>query len=214
MTTILNRILAAISHFVKSGEAFTLVDVSDHIKNDGGPFFRHTEIREVSAPIVDWMIEEGFGDYEHATIGVVTKDGGVATAKLYFPYGYDPADYKDNVVNKSNVKVSTTFTKAPTASQVALTQNVKNDEMVCNVRKSDGALEIPKALVALTGARIGFCAFNHPNSITLEDSQSLVPDVTIKHKGTRIRSYVLIQSNLGDRVRVKAVPGRLILSRA
>lgn len=46
MTTLIQRLSKVLDHFMATQKQFTLLDASNAIKDDGGDFVRHTEVRD------------------------------------------------------------------------------------------------------------------------------------------------------------------------
>jgi acyl carrier protein len=113
MTDLVTRVSTVIANLVKDEEAFTILDVSEAVKRDGGPFVRHREVQPVARPILDSLL--GFlsnvdTTYDFTDITVNTERG-VADARLYHPSWYDPDDYTNrNQVASTPSQVGTNFT--------------------------------------------------------------------------------------------------------
>lgn len=91
MSDLLTRVTDAIRNKISNQEMFTLLDVSNAVKNDGGDFYSHTQIHDVAIPILDSLYPSF--NYDVSVIDVQLKHGTPARANCYHPMGSDPNNY-------------------------------------------------------------------------------------------------------------------------
>ena len=80
MANLDDTVLSTVSDFVKNGEMFTALDVSNKVK-DVLPFARHREVRDLVRALFVTEIEPN--GYAHTPITVTLADGSTADALLY-----------------------------------------------------------------------------------------------------------------------------------
>lgn len=205
------RVVEIIAQFVQNSKQFTILDITEAVKLDGGDYVRHQDVRPVAKPILDKLLVTMYSDYEVANIVVETTQGPVS-ANLYIPFGTNPEDYKDrkkaaskpaNVATQPGLATGTGIATGLNAPQTtpavpACTQNAR--WWVIKNLRSDGAVEIPIqafeeafgcAIDAIDGVGVNI----HPNSISVEAGQ----DRYVTNNGFRISVNDLRKANLGSK---------------
>jgi hypothetical protein len=82
MTTLNDEVRSVVESFLKSGELFTALDVSNKVKM-ALPFARHREVRDVVRAMYTTDIE--VAGWARTPINVTLADGSMAEALLYHP---------------------------------------------------------------------------------------------------------------------------------
>lgn len=148
MTTTLSlrdRIEKVVDKLVQDDEMFTLLDVSQLVKNDGGDWHSHTSMK----PTIEAVLRDRFSSqlafayYTESPIDVNTAVGS-QVARLFHPVGVDPRDYKNRSQQAIGPKPKTKVTRGkvgpghPTQTGRA----VKLDRK----QQAQGYAEVPKAI--------------------------------------------------------------------
>lgn len=90
--TLEDRITAVLSDFIKAGTPFTILDISNAVKQDGNGFARHRDVRPIVADMIENETVFGVEDYIVTQIQVSTPKG-LDYANLYHLEDDDPDDY-------------------------------------------------------------------------------------------------------------------------
>lgn len=206
MTPLIQRVIEAINSFINKQASFTILEISNLVKTDGGPFASHQEVRAIAKPILDGLIA-GRG-YAVSPISVHTATGAPDTANLYHPVTTSALSYTataQRAVTPGQVavaaKVAAAVAPAPQASPapvakaaapVAAPAHLKNAHIAKVVKpRSDGGIEIPQAMldeVALEEVTI----VNHPNSISIVAGDDRIVGIS----GFRLAKSTLAKSGL------------------
>lgn len=216
MATLTQRITDVIKKFIQNEEQFTLLDVSNAVKLDGGDFYRHNEIKEIAKPIMSLLVEEYVNSYEEVVINVETEKGEIVEAILYTPDYIRANDYtetnkkavaptKPNVICAKDyaTKIVNGATPQPVTKPTAsVSKNVPGFCLsakaykIVNVRK-DGALEIPVEIITKTELNGEYITFEaYPNSIGVVDSDT---SNQVLKSGIRIpKSVISTYQNTGS----------------
>lgn len=215
---LIKRISAVIDNLFATETQFTLLDVSNAVKADGGPFVRHTEIRDASKPILDIIMKHN-SVYEVHQIDVTTSHG-PDKADLYTPYFIDADEYDktSQVAAKPAVKVSP-VASAPTPVVAASVQITNVPDVAKRARafklvtlRSDGSLNIPKVLFEEAGfiSGDGVAIIDHPNSISIVAGG----ERSLSDNGDfRISKTALNNSNLnGNKIYVCAFSDKIVIA--
>jgi len=108
-----NRIETAIKSFLKDGTPFTLLDISNSVKQDGEGFVRHRDCRDIAIQVLhDLKDDVDLLDYTYSSI-LVTTPRGQEYANLYHPEDYDVDDYTNT--NQKALKPSQITTQKVSA---------------------------------------------------------------------------------------------------
>jgi len=202
-----DRVEQAIVSFLEKGDAFTLLDISNSVKNDGNGFVRHRDCREEAISILHRLEDdedENIADYMCTSI-MVTTPRGQEYASLYHREDFDPDDYvnkcqvalKPSQIQTQTIKPVTPVpsTNPTNPSPIFNTSTFKTNAHVYKLLKpmrKDGSIEIPKSLLVESGLLNKVIDIvNHPNSISLVPGQS-----RIAISGMRISKTSLAKSNL------------------
>lgn len=233
MSDIVTRTTAVIDTLIANDELFTLLDVSNAVKADGGPFVRHEDVKVVAEPVLNLLVK--VGKYDVKTITVTLPNNTQSRARLFLPWGADERDYDNRnqaaakPVNKVTVGPSAAVqaTVAPTPSVAAPVvaapvpaQHVANAHYSKVVKvRADGAIEIPKKVLeaaGLDGAQ-NVCIVNHPNSISIVSIMiaNAPVNVRVTYEGVRIGSRTLAKSGLkgASTLSVSAFTDKIVISR-
>jgi hypothetical protein len=213
VSELIERVMEAFVDSIQSDEPFTILDISEKVKNDGGPFVRHRDVHEVAKPIFNASVNNLLGDWTHTDIEVVTNSG-PAHARLYHPIGFNP----DNYTQRN--KVATKPQQAPQPHQQSNVDTQPYSTGIPGAQldvpakiRSDGAIEIPLA-VLISSNLLDKTVFVkiHPNSITV----STQPDVIQMKasKGCRVRKMTLTQANLTKNVRYAVFTDKIVIYQA
>lgn len=217
MTQLVARITEVITNFIQNEEQFTILDVSNAVKQDGNEFVKHMEVRDLAKPILKVLIETGL-PYEAREIDVNTKNG-VEKAVLYTPFHIKTEEYvKTNQIAIKPPVVYSAPAAAPATPKVQKSNSnvpkfVANadDYVVVKVRK-DGAIEIPTSLFAVAGLDLvsDVDIINHPNSISIVEGTQKV-----MRSGLRISATCLNASNISNvsQVYVAAFKDKIVISK-
>ncbi len=198
-----SRAAQAVKTLLQNGTGFTILDVSNLVKKDGGVFVSHQEVRDVVKPFLDNVIV-GNG-YVASLIEVVDTNGNKVQAVLYHPSSVDPQTYEDrqsSALSPSNCCVGSTCSKS---NPVAVAVAPKTSSCVTRARlakkvvfRSDGSIEIPVAVLTEAGLVHGDCVkvVQHPNSLSIVlDNVGNSPRY-IGTNGFRISHSLLAKANL------------------
>jgi hypothetical protein len=127
-----DRVIAALCCFGDAGKPFTLLDVSNTVKEDGQGFVRHREVRPVAVDIIVNQEVREIQDYTMTSIEVNTSKG-PAWANLYHPDDFDPDDYQDrsqDALRPNQVKDPVKNTKVDFNDDDLVTQSLfKTDDV-------------------------------------------------------------------------------------
>lgn len=197
--SLITRIIKALDSLTANDTLFTMLDLSNAVKVDGGPFVKHDEVRDLAKP----LITAYYSHYNVTPIQVQTTNG-VTTANLYFPVGSTPSEYKNRSQVAAAPKVTSTASPVQVAvSPVAPAPVVAKPTVPAYVANSrgckdatvrlDGKIEIPYELLVTAGLDGTLVdVVNHPNSI------SIVPATTgtrYANAGFRLSKKTLAASN-------------------
>lgn len=200
MSDLLTRVTDVIRNKISNQEMFTLLDVSNAVKNDGGDFYSHSQIHDVAIPILDSLYPSF--NYDVSVIDVQLKHGAPARANCYHPMGSDPNNYTNR--NQEALKPSACSTPTKTTLQKVVPVVVKptvssavtnaHATRVARPRKSDGCIQVSINLLVACGFAEGNMVdvVIHPNSI------SVIPGTDkMITRNFRIGSTALNQAGLG-----------------
>ena len=164
------RIEKVVDDFVHKNAMFTLLDISQTVKNDGGTWASHSAMK----PTIEEVLKERFSTqlfyayYTESMINVQTPVG-IAVARLFHPVGEDPNKY----VRRSQTASPPSSKKDSKGTTVSLASNhptVVGRKVVKNRKTTScGYIEIPKAIWKKAGFVEGSaCLINyHVDSITI-----------------------------------------------
>lgn len=201
---ILQKITKIIAEFIYDEKQFTILDVTNALKEQVGKFYRHSDIKDYVKDILELVLAI-HETYTSSLITVVVDDAGSqATATLYYPYTTDASDYT-NRNSRANKPVDNNQLQNQTS------QSVPSNEYRVSVRP-DGRLEIPKNLFQQAGIKLGdtLDVNVHPNSITIikDDMSSSV----VFNRSWRLSKSILTKCNLNKpTVTIKVATGKLIV---
>ena len=187
MSDLIKRISVILDNLMANESQFTILDVSNSVKNDGGQFVKHTEVRDTVKPILDIIMKHN-SVYEKHQIEVNTPKG-KNVADLYTPY-HIPSDEYKNVSQVASKPVS-----APAVPDVA--KRAKSYKLV--KPRTDGSITVPKFLLEDAGfiGGDGVAVIDHPNSISVVHGV----ERTLSDDGDfRISKTALINSNISGTV--------------
>ncbi|MFW6130686.1 MAG: hypothetical protein ACOC56_05815 [Atribacterota bacterium] len=199
------RVEKVIQKFVDEGKSFTVLDVSNEVKQDGGEFIRHRDIRPIVYKIIDTESISGLEDYMNTLIQVNTPRG-TQYARLYHLEDEDTEEYK----HRQQKALSPSEISKNDKSDTVDDKSVKNDQLIkisgahvikfVNKRK-DGAIEIPVKILSksFNNYECELEIQNHPNSITIKSLGQVSNYATanrISREGMRIFKRTLEKSNL------------------
>lgn len=197
-TNLTSRIMLAIQTAVTKADLFTILDISEAVKADGGPFVRHREVHEIARPILDALVGSNtaiYSQYLFEDIDVNTKDG-VKGARLYYPKHKDPNSYVARAKAASAPKVATKVV-APVATPVKMQAPKKGGPKLhveVDYVRHDGSVEIPIKIInasGLSGKTVKIV--NHPNSISIKFDPT---STRVLKQGFRISHNTLEDSNI------------------
>lgn len=198
------RIIKALDSLTANDTLFTMLDLSNAVKIDGGPFVKHDEVRDLAKP----LITAYYSHYNVTPIQVQTTNG-VTTANLYFPVGSTPSEYKNRSQVAAAPKVTSTPAPAPVQVAVApvapapVVAKPTVPAYVANSRgckdatvRLDGKIEIPYELLVTAGLDgVDVEVVNHPNSISIVPA-TLASASRFANPGFRLSKKTLAASNL------------------
>lgn len=211
------RIMLAIQTAITKADLFTILDISEAIKADGGPFVRHREVHEIARPILDALIGSNtaiYAQYTFEDIDVNTKDG-VKGARLYYPKHKDPNSYVGRAKAASAPKVTIAtpkvFVQHPKSTSAHKRFAGAKLEVLVDSSRSDGSMEIPVKVIVASGL-LGkpVTVVNHPNSISIKvDTNS----TRIMKQGFRLTFNTLDESNIDNTpIRFAAFSDTIVIS--
>jgi hypothetical protein len=207
MSDLIKRITKVIDTLINSNALFTMLDVSNKLKQDGGAFISHTDVREAGNPIVQLLVGRGYMKEE---ITVATSNG-PTRAMLYYPVNSNPNAYTNRSQVASGIGAASVSLLNPgqsaslpsqknsltiaqkAASNVVPARSSQNRTFAAMVR-NDGKVEIPTAALIEAGLLNEVADFTfHPNSVTIE-----VGNDRKLYTGIRLGVQSLSKSNLSQ----------------
>ena len=164
---LIDRIERVVDTLVANNEMFTLLDISQAVKQDGGAWASHSQMK----PAIETVLSNRFSTqmacayYTESVITVQTAIG-PTTARLFHPVTDNPSQYAKRSQKASGPKVNPP--PAPTLSpgHPSVTgRAVKGSR----TQQAQGYIEVPKAIWEKAGLRtLSDVVFDiHPNSITV-----------------------------------------------
>lgn len=179
--TLEDRIIAVLSDFIKAGTPFTILDISNAVKQDGNGFARHRDVRPIVADMIENETVFGVEDYIVTQIQVSTPKG-LDYANLYHLEDDDPDDYTnrqqkalspselgnvapvapapqivsavdDDDEDDDDTTSNTIFTHSTPVTPTKTPSNMQTNARAFKLPKPryDGAVEIPKKLLETAG---------------------------------------------------------------
>jgi hypothetical protein len=210
--TLTTRVVEVIRNFLLSDKQFTILDITEAVKQDGGDMVAHPTVREIAKPILDRIVVS-LGKLSVSGI-IVETDNIPVQALVYYPPNTNPEDYKDRkrqsyaakqqptlgagilqlAVQKSQIVPTPVTPPTPNVATSSLVPAV-----VANARwsavvklRADGAVEIPRKAFNEAGLGYDVVVAHHPNSISLAQGGSR----SIRW-GARLTRQELAAANLG-----------------
>lgn len=219
------RVSHVLTQFMSNEDAFTLLDVSEAVKADGGDFATHEEIKDIAKPFLLNLIDTRIADnYERSEIEVQTKNG-PRTALLFHPHYFVPSTYVTRSKSASapsccggggcanrTAPVVTAYLPVPVA-QLAPNQKAS----VVRAPRYDGKVEVPRSVLVDAGLADAEVAVQiHPNSMTIVDGSNIAGVFNaLATKGWRLSHKDLSAANLEDSaLRFTAHTGKVVVSLA
>lgn len=219
-----DRVIAVLCDYVDECKSFTLLNVTEAVKADGGDFVRHRDVRPLARKIMDDGLIEGSEDYAITQIEVELESGDVGYANLYHDVNVDPEDYDGRAVvasppcTSNNPSPIFTMPKAPVKPQPPTGGAHLSKVMT---PRGDGAVEIPLSIIAeaFDGDVTPFVHItNHPNSITINLAKKWSNHTKgdrILRAGSRLGAKVLTESNIYARaLKFEAYTDKIVVSEA
>jgi hypothetical protein len=213
-----DRIKTVISDFVDAGTPFTILDISNTVKQDGNGFIRHRDIRPIAVSMILNNEIPGIEDYMSSQIQVDTPKG-IAYATLYHLEDSDPIDY----VNRQQIALKPSDVNAPVQTpspifvQKPVVNNLQSNAHIYKavpVRKHDGAVQIPHEIMIESGITPGLRVdvITHPNSISIVPATGT--STRFMHKNFRISHQMLNSSNIGnsDTVNIAVFSNKIVIA--
>lgn len=163
--TIEDRIEKAIDNLISQDKMFTLLDISQAVKKDGGEWMSHT----VMKPIIEHVLGSSFVTVGHYTESLIQVDTpvGYTQARLFHPYSSDPAQYSNRAQVASPPKqLKQTKVKTPPAGHPTVTgRKVIKDRSA----QAQGYAEVPKKVWQKAGFKPGddVVITTHAESLTI-----------------------------------------------
>lgn len=236
ITELIDRVMEVVVDFYQSEEAFTILDISEKVKTDGGPFVRHRDVHAIAKPILNSLIEsEILADFTSTDITVNTNDG-PKWARLYHTTHFNP----DNYTRRNLVAATPTQTNKDDSSSgiMALRSASKGWKQIVNKNislngtapqtsqpsipgahldiqvkvRSDGCIEIPLKILRESGLQVSAAdVYVHPASITIQKSTNGSPLTLLMREGVRLRKQHLVNLDLSKPVRMAAFTDKIVV---
>jgi hypothetical protein len=208
MSDLLTRVILVINELITKQEMFTILNISEKVKNDGEGFVNHADVRDSAKPVLDNLIV-GRG-YISTTIPVA---GGNTSAILYHPQGTDAKSYQSTNLRASapNNAGAPVKTVAPVGAKAASQPSTSGNAVNVKAR-DDGSVQIPAKVIidaGLDGKEV--VIIKHPHSITIELGSGRLVNLA---NGFRVSKSVLNECKLGGLVKVSQFTDKLVISRA
>lgn len=170
--TIEERIEKVVDDFVAGNKMFTLLDISQTVKRDGGPWVSHSSMKPIIEDVLRnrFMIVHAYAYYTESLITVDTPVG-LASARLFHPVGEDPNSYTNRQQIAIAPKAQTKTTVTVQANQVSAGHPTLTSPLVKKARRAQcqGYIEVPKSVWVgagfLPGNTVVFQV--HPESLTI-----------------------------------------------
>lgn len=202
--TLEERIEKVVDDLVNSDEMFTLLDVSQNVKDDGGPWVSHTAMK----PTIEDVLRNRFATamtmayYTESLIQVHTPVG-FANARLFHPIHEDPNNYmkraqkaKGPQRKRAKKPGNTVKTKPVLPGHPTIT-----GRKVVKGRKQQrqGYVEVPKAIWMKAGFK--------PNDDVVITTHGESATILRNVKGAK--HYTKCQKFLGGKLKTKGVASRV-----
>lgn len=189
---LLQRIERVVDELIDNEELFTLLDISEKVKADGGEWVSHS----VMKPEIESMLAQKYAtsvsaqNYTYDNIKVKTVVGGkrrTTDARLFYPATKDPSTYK------GGNQTATAPGKRKVASHHP-TNTARSKKTGRTKRKSDGYIEVPKTVWEAARFKPGETIIVDvgPNSMTIyrNSSKSKYSKSTLQKKAQKPTSFV------------------------
>lgn len=195
--TLRNRIEKVVDHFVASDEMFTLLDVSQAVKADGGDWVSHSHMRSHIEDVLRdcFSTKQVYAYYTESQI-VVNTVVGSQTCRLFHPVGENPDNYikrsqKASGPNAHKRSAQTATKKAPPGHPTVTGRKVIKGRS----QQAQGYVEIPKAIWQKARFKPG-----HDAVLTIHNES-----ITILHNVKSAKHYAKCQKLLGGTLKTQGI---------
>lgn len=181
------------------GKAFTLLDVSELVKADGGKFYRHSELKPIIENILGTRIisNKEWNSYTFTDITVSTPHG-PAQARLFHTPNQGPHAYTRTAQQATGPQINpTTHISAPSITASSSHPTVTGRSVIKNRDPQwNDYVEVPKPIWEKANFKPGFEAVVeiHPESLT------------IYHDGPQTKYHSLIAKKKKEGAHLIVVP--------